>query len=752
MLLRNTPIRQKLIAINLLTSTVVLGLMLVSVFTYEYFRLRNATVRQLSTVGEIIAANSTAALAFSNQNDADEILSALKGKPHISAAALYDKNGKLFSKFPANLAGDSLPGAPQEDGFQYEREFLSVFQPVIENDKRLGTLYLKYDSGAVMREWLSASIGIAGAVMTIPLLVGYLLSRKLQQQISQPILALARTAKAISQQRDFSVRARKFGDDELGLLTDAFNQMLVEIHKLNTTLEQRVAARTAQLGSINLELKREVAERVGAEKALSAALEKERLLLDSAVDVICTIDADGRFVSINPACEQLWGYTQEELIGHQFIELVVPEDVIKTNEAAASIMAGQKATDFENCYQHKDGSLVYVMWSASWSESEQLFFSVARDITQRHLNEAAIFTLASIVESSEDAIISKTLDGTITSWNTGAERLFGYTAEEIIGQHVLKLFPPERCDEENYIRERITRDERIKNFQTVRIRKDGKHIPVSVTVSPVKDKKGNIVGISKIARDITEEKMAEVKLRKSAAELQRSNSELQDFASVASHDLQEPLRKIQSFADELKVSSGNKLDGEEQDTLNRMIAAAVRMRTLINDLLAFSRVTTMAKPFVPVNLALIVKEVQSDLEARLQETKGRIEICDLPTIDADPMQMYQLLQNLIGNGLKFHAPGVNPLITISCENGGPNYRLSVTDNGIGFDEKYIDRIFTVFQRLHGRREYEGTGIGLAICRKIAERHGGQIEVHSAPGAGSTFTVVLPMKQTNEEKQ
>jgi len=629
-MLLNTPIRRKLIAINLLTSTVVLVLMIVSVFTYEYLRLRNATERQLSTVGEIIAANSTAALAFANQNDADEILSALKGKPHISAAALYDKNGKLFSKYPANLSDDSLPGVLQKDGFQYEREFLSVFQPVIEDDKRLGTLYLKYDSGAVMREWLSASIGIAGAVMTIALLVGYLLSRMLQKQISRPILALAGTAKAISQQGDFSVRARKFGDDELGLLTDAFNQMLSEIHKLNTTLEQRVAARTAELESINVKLEREIGERITAENALSAALEKERLLIDSAVDVICTVDVEGRFVSMNPACQQLWGYSQEELIGRQYIDLVVPEDIPKTNEVASKIMAGEKTADFENRYLHKNGSHVHVMWAASWSESEQLIFSVARDITQRH------------------------------------------------------------ADEE--------------------------------------------------------------KLKRSAVELQRSNSELQDFASVASHDLQEPLRKIQSFADELKVSIGNKLDGEEQDTLNRMIAAAVRMRTLINDLLAFSRVTSMAKPFVPVNLALIVKEVLSDLEARLQDTKGRIEVCDLPTIDADPMQMYQLLQNLIGNGLKFHAPGVEPLITISCENGGPNYRLSVTDNGIGFDEKYVDRIFTVFQRLHGRREYEGTGIGLAICRKIAERHGGQIEAHSAPGAGSTFTVVLPMKQTNEEKQ
>jgi two-component system sensor kinase FixL len=562
---------------------------------------------------------------------------------------------------------------------------------------------------------------------------------------------LTGTAQSISEQRDFSVRAKKLGDDELGLLTDAFNEMLGEIDKLNATLEQRVAARTAELGFTNLELERQMAERLSAEEALATALEKERLLLNSAVDVICTIDADGRFVTINPACEQLWGYSQEELIGRKHIELVVPDDVDKTNEAAADIMAGNKATDFENCYRHKNGSLVHVMWSASWSESEQVFFSVARDITLRHLNEAATSTLASIVESSADAIISKTLAGTITSWNAGAQRLFGYAAEEIIGQHVSKLFPPERSDEETHIRETIARNERIENFETVRIRKDGKQIQVSVTVSAVKDKKGNVVGISKIARDITEQKIAGEKLKKFATELQRSNSELQDFASVASHDLQEPLRKIQSFADELKRSVVNKIDADEQDMLDRIVSAGGRMRTLINDLLAFSRVTTMARPFVPVDLALIAKEVMSDLEVRLVDTKGRIEVHDLPTIDADPLQMRQLLQNLIGNGLKFHAPGVTPLITVTCENGGPNYRLSVTDNGIGFDEKYVDRIFTVFQRLHGRREYEGTGIGLAICRKIAERHGGQIEAHSVPGAGSTFTVTLPGKQTNEEK-
>lgn len=374
-----------------------------------------------------------------------------------------------------------------------------------------------------------------------------------------------------------------------------------------------------------LRLEREVAERIRVEIALSAALEKERVAVNNAVDVICTIDGDGRFVSVNPACQRLWGYSQEELIGRQFIELVVAEDVARTNESSATIMAGENATDFENRYRHKDGSPVHVMWTASWSEDKELFFCVARDITQRHDDE-----------------------------------------------------------------------EKLKTF---------------------------------------------------AAELLRSNAELQDFAAVASHDLQEPLRKIQSFADELKLSSGNRIDATEQETLDRMIGAAGRMRTLINDLLAFSRVTSMAKPFVPVDLGLTLKEVLSDLEARTRDTNGRIEVCDLPTIDADPMQIRQLLQNLISNGLKFHLPGVAPIIKISGENGGANYQLAVTDNGIGFDEKYLDRIFTMFQRLHGRNEYEGTGMGLAICRKIVERHGGQLNARSAPGAGSTFTITLPLKHS-----
>jgi signal transduction histidine kinase len=238
--------------------------------------------------------------------------------------------------------------------------------------------------------------------------------------------------------------------------------------------------------------------------------------------------------------------------------------------------------------------------------------------------------------------------------------------------------------------------------------------------------------------------------------LEQSNRELQDFASVASHDLQEPLRKIQAFGDRLRKRFSGGLGEEGIDYLDRMHNAASRMATLISDLLTFSRVTTQAQPFAPVDLSQVVNEVVSDLEARVESSGGRVHVeHPLPTIDADAMQMRQLFQNLISNGLKFRKPNVPPVVKVSAmirppENGSvTNCEISVSDNGIGFDEKYLDRIFNVFQRLHGRNEYDGTGIGLAVVRKIAERHGGTVTSRSREGEGATFVVSLPA--SHEEK-
>jgi signal transduction histidine kinase len=245
--------------------------------------------------------------------------------------------------------------------------------------------------------------------------------------------------------------------------------------------------------------------------------------------------------------------------------------------------------------------------------------------------------------------------------------------------------------------------------------------------------------------------LAQIQQRDDA--LQRSNRELQDFAYVASHDLQEPLRKIQAFGDRLKTKFVQVLSDDGRDYLERMQNAASRMQTLINDLLTFSRVTTKAQAFVPVDLCQVAREVLSDLEVRIEQTGACVEVGALATVDADPLQMRQLLQNLIGNALKFRREYAKPEIKVTAHaNGDDRCQLTVQDNGIGFDMKYVERIFGMFQRLHGRDQYEGTGVGLAICRKIAERHGGNITAQSSPGQGATFIVTLPAHHTNGAHQ
>jgi len=256
-----------------------------------------------------------------------------------------------------------------------------------------------------------------------------------------------------------------------------------------------------------------------------------------------------------------------------------------------------------------------------------------------------------------------------------------------------------------------------------------------------------------LEEEMAQRRAAEEELRTLTVQLCTSNRELQDFATVASHDLQEPLRKIQTFGDRLRVKCMDALSVEGRDYLARMQGAAGRMSSLINDLLTFSRVTTKAQPPAPVDLSALVRDVVGDLEARIEHECGRVEVGELPTVEADAMQMRQLFQNLIANGLKFHAAGRPPEVRVSAgpaealADGREAVQVSVADNGIGFDEKYLDRIFAVFQRLHGRGEYEGTGIGLAVCRKIVERHGGAITARSTVGEGSTFLITLPLGQT-----
>jgi len=411
------------------------------------------------------------------------------------------------------------------------------------------------------------------------------------------------------------------------------------------------------------------------------------------------------------------------------------------------------------------------------------------------------------------AILDTTVDGMITidelsivqSFNKAAESIFGYPAREVIGSNVSMLMPsPYREEHDTYV-DNYLRTGNRKIIGTGREvagrRKDGSTFPLYLAVSEVQV--GDKRLFTGILRDITKRKKAEEDLkaakdqleervRERTAQLQRSNArlertyrDLQEFLFAASNDLQEPLRKIQILNDRIKTAHCDLMDKKGKDHFDKLQEEAKRMQDLIQALLGYSRITTKAGPFVPMDLNRAVRDVLRDLEGRVEKASGRIEVGELPAVEADPVQIHRLFQNLVDNALKFRGPE-SPVIKIrgrlvkedtasggKREKGGAGAgtgerktagselaaalfaegfcRITVEDNGIGFEEKYLDRIFMPFKRLHARSgPYEGAGMGLAICRRIVEAHGGTITARSAPGKGSTFIVVLPIRQASRQ--
>ena len=397
---------------------------------------------------------------------------------------------------------------------------------------------------------------------------------------------------------------------------------------------------------------------------------------------------------------------------------------------------------------------------------------ILRDIAARRKAEEVLAEehnlFGNIVDALPDQVFVKDLEGRFVIDNLSHRKFLGVKGiEEIEGKRESDFYPEVIAARYLAIDGKVIRTgEPVINLEDPVVDRDGKVVWLSMTKLPLRDTDGKMIGMVCVSANINARKESEEKLRLAAARLQRSNNELQEFASVASHDLQEPLRKIQAFGDRLKLKCGAALSETGHEYLERMQDAARRMQTLLHDLLTLSRVTSKAQPFESVQLGDVVRQVASDLEVRIEQLGATVGIESLPTVEADASQMRQLFQNLISNALKFQRPDCKPEVIISSKTlvadekiipgafpGDEVCQVFIQDNGIGFDEKYAERIFTVFQRLHSRSEYEGTGIGLAVCRKIMERHGGIITAKSAEGEGATFIVTLPVKQrinnTNE---
>ncbi len=362
---------------------------------------------------------------------------------------------------------------------------------------------------------------------------------------------------------------------------------------------------------------------------------------------------------------------------------------------------------------------------------------------------AALGLLADIVDTVREPLL--VLDATfrVTHANRSFFHTFQVTPEDTIGQVIFTLgngqwdIPPLHT----LLRDTLPLHAQLDDYDVDHVFPGIGRKVMLLNARLVASGAGNPRIILLAIEDVTERRRAEHRLAVQHRELQRSNTALDAFAAVASHDLQEPLRKILAFGERLDAAAGPALDADARGYLDRMLNAATRMRTLIADLLLYARVTTRAQPFVPVDLARLAREVMTDLETTIAEAGATVDVGDLPVIDADPLQMRQLLQNLLSNALKYRSAARPAVVRIDAHAAdGGRCVLTVADNGIGFGSQYAERIFGMFERLHGRAEYEGSGIGLAICRSIVEHHGGTISATGTPEQGATFTVVLPARQ------
>ena len=489
MFFKDAPIRRRLMTIILLTCGAVSLLTCASFFAYEFYTFRQATIANLSTVSLIVANNSTAALTFTDSEDATEVLSALQAEPHIRAAGLYDENGKLFAQYPASSPAEAFPAGPESDGYRFNENYLTSFQPVVYESKRLGTLYLKSDLDA-MYERLRLYGSIVAIVLAASALLAYGLSRRFQAQISQPILALTNTARAVAERRDYSVRAPEVGKGEFVVLRDAFNKMLDRIHEGDSALRER----EEQLRCLNSELEQRVQERT--------------------------------------------------------------------------------------------------------------------------------------------------------------------------------------------------------------------------------------------------------------RKLQDANKELEAFSYSVSHDLRAPLRAIDGFSRILLEDYARGFDEEGRRVLDVIRSNTQNMGRLIDDLLAFSRLSRKQLEASPVNMSELASDVFQQLKPALDHQQIHFNLAPLPDITGDPALIRQVFVNLFSNALKYSQPRPQTVIEVNgrCQNGDCVY--SVKDNGVGFDMTYAPKLFGVFQRLHSVEEFEGTGVGLAIVQRIVHRHGGRVWAEGKVNEGATFYFSLPKEKVH----
>jgi PAS domain S-box-containing protein len=503
---------------------------------------------------------------------------------------------------------------------------------------------------------------------------------------------------------------------------------------------------------------RDISVRKDAEKHLAQMEGRYRGLLEAAPDAMVVVNQGGEIVLLNVQAEKQFGYRRDELVG-QKVKNIIPEGfaerlIADGTRSAAEALAQQIGTGIELYGRRKDGSdfPIEIMLSPLESAEGILVTAAIRDITVRKAAEKHLAQMEGryrgLLEAAPDAMVVVNQGGVIVLLNVQAEKQFGYRRDELVGQKVKNIIPEGFAERLIADGTRTAAEAVAQQIGTgIELRgrrKYGSEFPIEIMLSPLESPEGILVTAA--IRDITERKKSEQHLVKTVGELKRSNDELEQFAYVASHDLQEPLRMVASYTQLLAKRYKGRLDSEADEFIGYAVDGSNRMRGLIQDLLAYSRAGTNGKALREVSSEKALKDALSNLRATIQESGAVVTHDSLPAIISDDTQLVQVFQNLVGNAIKYRSAEVPHVHVSATKNGGTEWIFSVRDNGLGIDPQYFERIFVLFQRLHGREEFKGTGIGLTICKKIVERLGGRIWVESPPEEGSTFYFSLPERE------
>jgi PAS domain S-box-containing protein len=479
-----------------------------------------------------------------------------------------------------------------------------------------------------------------------------------------------------------------------------------------------------------------------------------RGLLEAAPDAMVVVNQQGDIVLLNVQAEQQFGYHRDELIGQQ-VKNLIPEGfaerlIADGTRTAAEALAQQIGTGIELTGRRKDGSEfpIEIMLSPLQSAEGILVTAAIRDITTRKAADVHLVQMEAryrgLLEAAPDAMVVVNQQGEIVLLNVQAEKQFGYHRDELIGQQVKNLIPDGFAERLTADALRSTEDALAQQIGTgielIGRRKDESEFPLWMMLSPLISTEGTLVTTA--IRDITTRKEAEAQLKFKVEELSRSNEELERFAYIASHDLQEPLRMVASFTQLLSRRYKGKLDSNADEYIAFAVDGANRMQRLIQDLLLYSRVGTTGAKISEISSDDALSKALLNLRSAIAASGAIVTHTELPSVIADETQLIQLFQNLVGNAIKYQSPGIPRIHIAAVAMGQHRWEFSVKDNGLGIEERYFERIFGMFQRLHKREEFDGTGIGLAICKKIVERHGSTISVTSEPGQGSTFSFGL----------